>query len=178
MILTRKKILEEIARKTILIEPFSEENLGQNSYDLHLGRYMLTYADRVLDAREQNRVEELIVAPEGLVLQPGTIYLGVTEEYTEIHCHVPFLEGITSVARLGINVNPASGKGSFGHTNTWTLEINVVQPIRVYHGMPIAQILFFSVEGEIDTGYDHVKRSKYRSRSIKPVESMMWKNKF
>ena len=134
--------------------------------------------DRVLDSREQNRVEELIIPQEGFILQPGTTYLAATEEYTEVHCHVPFLEGITSVARLGINVNPSSGKGTIGHTNTWTIEINVVQPVRVYHGMPIAQLIFFHVEGEIDTEYNNMKKSKYRSRSIKPVESMMWKNKF
>lgn len=178
MILTRKKILEEIARKTILIEPFSEENLGLNSYDLHLGRFMLTYNDRILDARVQNSSEEILIPQDGIVLHPDTVYLGVTEEYTEVHCHVPFLEGITSVARLGINVNSSSGKGSIGHANTWTIEISVVQPVRVYHGMPIAQLIFFNIDGEIDAGYDHIKKSKYRKRSVKPVESMMWKNNF
>jgi dCTP deaminase len=178
LILTAKKILDEIARKNILIEPYREECLGPNSYDVHLGRHILTYSERVLDARERNTVEEIIIPTDGFVLQPNTIYLGVSEEYTETHKHVPLLKGISSVARLGIVVNSSSGIGSVGHCNTWTMEITVIQPVRVYHGMPIAQLLFFEMNGEVDRIYHELKNAKYSSRSLKPVESMMWKNKF
>ena len=37
MILTDARILEEIDKETILIEPFRRECLGSNSYDVHLG---------------------------------------------------------------------------------------------------------------------------------------------
>ena len=57
MILSDKRILEEIEAGNILIEPFSKECLGTNSYDVHLGRYLATYKDRVLDAREHNKIE-------------------------------------------------------------------------------------------------------------------------
>lgn len=178
MILSRNRILDEIAKKTILIEPFREECLGPNSYDVHLGRFLLTYTNRVMDAKVQNETEEIHIPKEGIILYPNTMYLGVTEEYIESHNHVPFLEGISSASRLGINANPSSGKGSIGHCNTWTIEINVVSPIRVYHGMPIAQIFFLKVEGEVEIKYNKMKTAKYNSRSIKPVESMMWKFKF
>lgn len=178
MILTRNRILDEITKKSILIEPFREECLGPNSYDVHLGRFLITYTSRVLDVRVQNEIEELTIPKEGILLFPGTMYLGVTEEYIESHNHVPFLEGISSASRLGINANASSGKGSIGHCNTWTIDINVVAPIRVYQGMPIAQIFFLKAEGEVDTKYSKLKTAKYRSRSIKPTESMMWKSKF
>ena len=178
MILTAKKILEEINRKNILIEPFREDSLGPNSYDIHLGRFMITYTDRILDAKERNNVEEITIPPEGFLLQPSTVYLGVSEEYFETLCHVPVLKGISSVTRLGISVNASSGIGSIGHRNTWTMEITVIQPVRVYHGMPLAQLIFFEVAGEIDLAYQKVKTAKYISRSLKPVESMMWKNQF
>jgi dCTP deaminase len=178
LILTGKQILEEIQKKTILIEPFRDDCIGPNSYDIHLGRYMATYSDRILDAKQHNSVEEIIISNDGYVLQPGTMYLAVSEEYTEVISHVPHLEGISSAARLGILINPASGKGSIGHCNTWTMEISVIQPVRVYHGMPIAQLIFYSVLGEVDVIYSNRKNSKYGNRSIKPVESMMWKNKF
>jgi dCTP deaminase len=178
LILTAKKILDEITGKTILIEPFREDCLGPNSYDIHLGRFMITYTDRILDAKERNNVEEITIPPEGYLLQPSTVYLGVSEEYIETHRHVPILKGISSVTRLGINVNSSSGIGSIGHRNTWTMEITVVQPVRVYHGMPLAQLIFFEVSGEIDMSYHKMKNAKYVSRSLRPVESMMWKNKF
>lgn len=178
MILTAKKILDEIIRKNILIEPFREDSLGPNSYDIHLGRFMITYTDRILDVKERNNVEEITIPPEGYLLQPSTIYLGVSEEYIETSQHVPVLKGISSVARLGINVNSSSGIGSVGHNNTWTMEISVIQPVRVYHGMPVAQLIFYEVMGEIDRSYHKMKNAKYVTRSLKPVESMMWKNKF
>jgi len=178
LILTKKRILDEINRKNILIEPFREECLGINSYDLHLGRHLLTYTKRILDARMHNEVNELLIPKDGFILFPGTMYLGVSEEYIETHAHVPFLEGITSAARLGIKVNPCSGKGSIGHCNTWTLEMDVIHPVRIYQGMPIAQIFFLKVEGEVETPYSQQKNAKYSSRSIKPMESMMWKNNF
>jgi dCTP deaminase len=178
LILSGDKIRREIDKGHILIEPYREDCLGRNSYDLHLGRHLITYKNRVLDAKTQNIVEEIIIPDDGLLLNPFVLYLGVSEEYTEIHRHVPFLEGISSVARLGINVNPSSGKGDIGHCNTWTMEINVIQPVRVYVGMPIAKLLFFQVDGDPTMDDPNRKKSKYSSRSIKPVESMMWKNKF
>ena len=178
MILTAKKILDEINRKNILIEPYRDDSLGPNSYDIHLGRFMITYTDRILDVKERNNVEEITIPPEGYLLQPSTIYLGVSEEYIETNRHVPILKGISSVARLGINVNASSGIGSVGHNNTWTMEISVIQPVRVYHGMPVAQLIFFEVMGEIDRSYHKMKNAKYITRSLRPVESMMWKNKF
>jgi len=102
----------------------------------------------------------------------------VTEEYTETHNAVPFLEGKSSVGRLGIDIHATAGKGDVGFCNSWTLEISCVQPVRVYAGMPIGQLIYFHVDGEIDQFYHSKKGAKYTERTIKPVESMMWKNQF
>lgn len=178
MLLSDKRILEEIELGTILIEPFRKDCLGSNSYDVHLGRYLATYRDRILDAKAHNKIDSFEIPPEGIVLHPGTLYLGVTEEYTETHKHVPFLEGKSSTGRLGIDIHATAGKGDVGFCNTWTLEISVTQPVRVYYGMPIGQLIYFEVEGEVATIYNNKKNAKYNKRTIKPVESMMWKNKF
>jgi dCTP deaminase len=178
MILSDKRILEEIEQGHILIEPFRRDCLGSNSYDVHLGRYLATYVDRVLDARVHNKIDYFEIPEEGIVLQPGTLYLGVTEEYTETHRHVPFLEGKSSTGRLGIDIHATAGKGDVGFCNTWTLEISVCQPVRVYVGMPVGQLIYFEVQGEIDMPYNKKKGAKYNVRTVKPMESMMWKNKF
>ena len=107
---------------------------------------------------------------------PSKLYLGVTEEYTETHRHVPFLEGKSSIGRLGIDIHATAGKGDIGFCNTWTLEISVRQPVRIYAGMPIGQLIYFEVSGDVDTPYNKKKSAKYNKRTIKPVESMMWKN--
>jgi dCTP deaminase len=178
MILTDYQILEEIEKGTILIEPYRPECLGTNSYDVHLGRYLATYKDRVLDAKSHNKIEHFEIPQEGFVLQPGVLYLGVTEEYTETHSHVPFLEGKSSTGRLGIDIHATAGKGDVGFCNTWTLEISVAQPVRIYYGMPIGQLIYFVVNGDVKTMYNKKKNAKYNTRTIRPVESMMWKNKF
>lgn len=178
MILSDKAILESIDKGTILIEPFRRECLGTNSYDVHLGKHLAVYQNRVLDAKAHNQIEEMIIPEDGFVLHPNVLYLGVTEEYTESHEHVPFLEGKSSVGRLGIDIHATAGKGDVGFCNTWTLEISCSQPVRIYHGMPIGQLIYFQVAGEIENFYNKKKNAKYIQRTVKPVESMMWRNKF
>ncbi|MEY3051953.1 MAG: hypothetical protein RLY31_1738 [Bacteroidota bacterium] len=178
MILSDTKILEAIEQGDIVIEPFDRECLGTNSYDVHLGKWLAVYEDEVLDARSHNRIRYLEIPAEGFVLQPGTLYLGVTEEYTETHRAVPFLEGKSSVGRLGIDIHATAGKGDVGFCNTWTLEISCTQPVRVYAGMPVGQLIYFAVDGPIERRYDRKKDAKYNLRTDKPIESMMWRNKF
>ena len=178
MILSDKNILASIERGEIVIEPFRRDCLGSNSYDVHLAKYLAVYHAEVLDAREHNKIKELLIPPEGLVLQPGVLYLGVTEEYTETHATVPFLEGKSSIGRLGIDIHATAGKGDVGFCNTWTLEISVTMPVRVYAGMPVGQLIYFGVDGDVLNRYNNKKSAKYNERTDRPVESMMWKNKF
>lgn len=178
MILSDKRILEEIENGTIIIEPFERKCLGTNSYDVHLGKYLATYTNRVLDARVHNEIEHFEIPKDGFVIQPNTLYLGVTMEYTETHLHVPFLEGKSSTGRLGIDIHATAGKGDVGFCNTWTLEISATQPVRIYAGMPIGQLIYFEVAGEIETFYNSKDDAKYNRKTTRPVESMMWKNTF
>lgn len=178
MILSDSKILEAIAQGQIVIEPYDGECLGSNSYDVHLAKHLAVYIDKVLDARAHNEIRHFEIPESGFVLEPGTLYLGVTEEYTETHNCVPFLEGKSSVGRLGIDIHATAGKGDVGFCNTWTLEISVSMPVRVYAGMPIGQLIYFAVDGDVVNTYDKKLSAKYNDRTIHPVESMMWKNKF
>ncbi len=178
MIFSDQRILECIAAGSIVIEPYDRACLGTNSYDVHLSANLATYDAAVLDARQHNTITHFQIPPEGFVLQPNTLYLGATEEYTETHSSVPFLEGKSSVGRLGIDIHATAGKGDVGFCNHWTLEISCTQPVRVYAGMPIGQLIYFAVEGDIENFYHKKQNAKYTARSAKPMESMMWKNKF
>jgi dCTP deaminase len=178
MILSDKRILEEIEKGTIKIEPYDRECLGSNSYDVHLGKFLAVYENIELDAKQHNTIKHFEIAEEGILLHPNVLYLGVTEEYTETHSHVPFLEGKSSTGRLGIDIHATAGKGDVGFCGNWTLEISVKQPVRVYKGMPIGQLIYFPVEGEILVKYNQKKNAKYSGQPNKPVESMMWKNNF
>ncbi|HSZ85068.1 MAG TPA: dCTP deaminase [Puia sp.] len=178
MILSDKSILDEIQKGTIKIVPYSRECLGSNSYDVHLGKWLATYTEHILDAKKHNLINYFEIPEDGFVLYPHIFYLGVTDEYTETHAHVPFLEGKSSTGRLGIDIHATAGKGDVGFCGNWTLEISVKQPVKVYKGMPIGQLIYFPVVGEIEVKYNEKKNAKYSGQIDKPVESMMWKNKF
>jgi dCTP deaminase len=176
VILTDRRILLEMKKGTILIEPFNRKYLGSNSYDVHLGKWLGLYRDELLDCRRHNKVDYIEIPKRGLILLPNRLYLAVTQEYTETHRHVPFLEGKSSIGRLGIDIHATAGKGDIGFCNYWTLEISVKQPVRIYAGMPIGQLIYFEVSGEVGTTYRRKPSAKYTRRNPKPVESMMWKN--
>jgi len=178
VILTDKAILDSIEAGEILIDPYNRECLGSNSYDVHLSKHLATYKNRVLDAKKHNEIEHFEISEDGFVLEPGINYLGSTIEYTETHTTVPFLEGKSSVGRLGIDIHATAGKGDVGFSNYWTLEISVKQPVRVYEGMPIGQLIYFQIEGEIITPYNAKNSAKYNDKTHLPVESMMWRNQF
>lgn len=176
MILSDTEILRAIECGEIVVSPFRREALGSNSYDVHLGKALAVYEDETLDAKAHNRVRHFEIPQEGYVFEPGEFYLGVTEEYTETHAYVPFLEGKSSAGRLGIDIHATAGKGDVGFCNHWTLEISVKKPVRLYAGMPIGQLIYFPVHGEVAVPYATKKSAKYNERSERPVESMMWKN--
>ncbi|MCO5287059.1 MAG: dCTP deaminase [Chitinophagaceae bacterium] len=178
MILSDTRILEEVEKGSIVITPWDRTKLGSNSYDVHLGKHLAVYKDAVLDAKRHNEVAHFEIPDEGFVLQPDQLYLGVTLEYTETHHHVPFLEGKSSTGRLGIDIHATAGKGDIGFCGHWTLEISCKVPVRIYWGMPIGQLIYFPLEGEVSIAYDKKKGAKYSHQPDRPVESMMWKNSF
>ncbi|MFM7056763.1 MAG: dCTP deaminase [Planctomycetota bacterium] len=133
----------------IKIEPFHDEQLNPNSYNLRLHDELLVYEEIVLDMRRPNRFRRILIPPEGLVLQPNQMYLGRTMEYTETRNLVPMLEGRSSIGRLGMFVHVTAGFGDVGFCGYWTLEMIAIQPIRVYPGVQVCQIFYHTVEGAI-----------------------------
>lgn len=164
MILTGKQIVVELGQN-IVIDPFDEKLLNPNSYNLRLHDELLVYEEIVLDMKRPNRFRRVHIPAEGLVLNPNQLYLGRTVERTETYNLVPMLEGRSSIGRLGLFVHITAGFGDIGFKGYWTLEMFAVQPVRVYPGVPICQIFYHDIRGEI-TEY---KSDKYQdNRDIQP----------
>ncbi len=161
MILTGPEIAARIG-KDILIDPFESRLLNPNSYNLRLHHELLVYSQDSLDMRLPNPTHSLPIPQEGLVLEPGRLYLGRTLEYTETHNLVPMLEGRSSVGRLGMSVHITAGFGDVGFCGYWTLEIHTLAPIRVYAGIAVCQIFYHTVQGPI-VEYDSDKYQKNTS---------------
>jgi dCTP deaminase len=143
----------EIAKKAregkeIVIRPFAPDKVGPNSYDLCLADTLVVYQDEILDMRQPGSTREIVIPKDGLVLQPGKLYLGRTEEYTETYGYVPMLEGRSSMGRLGISIHITAGFGDVGFKGFWTLEIHCLHPVRIYAGERICQIYYHKIEGD------------------------------
>lgn len=148
MILSGKEIRRRLG-EDIHIEPFDEGQLNANSYDLKLHNELLMYEEVVLDLKEPNRYRRIEIPESGLVLSPNQIYLGRTVEHTETHNLVPMIEGRSSLGRLGLFVHVTAGFGDAGFRGYWTLEMFAVQPIRIYPGIQICQIIYHALDGEV-----------------------------
>ncbi len=170
MILTGQRIAEEVAAKRITIEPFDPKYIQPNSVDFHLGDKLLVYERNNLhtsicnsqavafgscaqgctyrsepwhlDARANNPTRIIEIPPEGIVLQPGVLYLGHTLEVVGSNHFVPMIAARSSAGRMGLMVYLNSGFGDLGFINQWTLELTVVHPLLVRAGDRVGQFHF------------------------------------
>jgi dCTP deaminase len=76
----------------------------------------------------------------GWRLEPGELYLGSTWEYTEIKRHVPYLDGRSSLGRLGVFLHVTAGRGDVGFKGRWTCELVAVKAVWLYPRMRVAQL--------------------------------------
>jgi dCTP deaminase len=79
------------------------------------------------------------------LLVPGRLYLGSTQEQIGSGFYALTLLGRSTIGRLGLFLNATADLGHIGCYSNWTLEMSVVQPLRIYPLMPIGQIAFWSV---------------------------------
>ena len=146
MILTGSKIKEEVARGTIRISPFSEEQVNPNSYNYRLGPVLKVY--KSFDG-EKSLFEEMLIPEEGYVLQPGQMYLGHTKEIIGSSTYAMSLIGRSSMGRYGLFLQVSANLGHTTSEHQWTLEMVAALPIRVYPGMIIGQVSFWRNFGAI-----------------------------
>ena len=158
MILSGREIQKHMG-KEIVIEPFDEKRLNPNSYNLSLHNQLLVYENKLLDMKTPNPVKQLTIPEEGLVLDPGKLYLGRTQEFTKTESFVPMLEGRSSVGRLGLFIHVTAGFGDVGFAG------------RIYPGVEICQIYYHDIRGD----YDLYQSGKYQNNTgIQP--SLLYKD--
>ena len=149
MILTGPEIARQRALGRIVIEPFQIENVNPNSYNFTLGSTLRCYRDHPLDPRWHQACQDIEVGDEGYVLQPGRLYLGHTVERLGSDYFAPTFAARSSVARLGLFINLSASLGDIGFCGQWTLQLFTVHPLRVYSGMRIGQMMWWTPQGEI-----------------------------
>ena len=160
MILSGLEIKNRIG-KDIEIDPYNENQINPNSYNLKLHDELLVYKDKIFDMKKPLNTEKIIIPKEGFILEPNKLYLGRTVEYTKTKNLIPMLEGRSSVGRLGMFVHVTAGFGDVGFEGFWTLEIFCVQPVKIYPDIEICQIYYHNIKGE----YEKYTSEKYQKNT-------------
>lgn len=167
--LTGLEIYKQVKEGRIVIDPFDENRLNPNSYNVQLAPTLKVYNPNsrrwhngqmekcvILDAKKENETYTVDIPETGVCLQPGTLYLGRTVERTQTNHYVPIIDGRSSNGRLGIVIHATAGFGDIGFDGTWTLEIFVIHPTIIYPYMEIGQVSFEEPIG--DTSYQYKGR--------------------
>jgi dCTP deaminase len=139
----------------IRIEPWDPGLVQPASVDLRLGdsfRVFHNHRVSAIDLRRppENLTEEVTVpAEQSFVIHPGEFCLGRTLEWVELPDDiVARIEGKSSLGRLGLIVHATAGFCDPGWKGTLTLELNNLTriPIKLWPGLPIAQLSFMALD--------------------------------
>ena len=144
--------IENLLGTDIDIIPFNRDQLNPNSYNVRLHNKLVVYDDLILDMKKNNPAHVIEIPEDGYILQPNKLYLGRTVELIATSTdensekiYMPMISGRSSIGRLGINIHATAGFGDVGFNGFFTLEISVIQPIRIYPNCEIAQVYFEEV---------------------------------
>lgn len=150
-ILSGPEIKKQIALESIEIDPFIEENVGENALDLRLRDTLLYPTAEELSTRHKGGHYQSVKIPEeGYVLQPNKLYLGSTVETIYSNKFASQITGRSSIGRLGLAIHVTAGMIDVGFKGKITLEMVAVHPIRIFSNDRICQILFLEVIGELE----------------------------
>jgi dCTP deaminase len=107
-------------------------------------------------------------------LAPGEFVLASTRERFHFPRHLAGrLDGKSSLGRLGLMVHTTAGFFDPGFVGYPTLElVNMRQrPMRLYPGMPVAQMSVFEMTSPAEVAYNEHGASKYADQGAKPAPS-------
>ncbi len=156
----------------ISVEPLDPDAIGPCSIDLRLDSLFRVYhPGEPIDVRSGNPINQgtrlVDTHNKPFMILPGQFILGQTIEAVKLSLgYAGFLEGRSSIARLGIIVhaaglvNPGTGLDKPGKL---TLEIfcENLSPVLLYPGMRIVQLMFMPLSSKAEVGYDRRKESRY-----------------
>lgn len=162
-VLVREDIIEEWKHGSIEIEPFNEDQVSPNSYNVRLDRYLLAlpkgYKIDMENPPKREDFKLIDLSKKRYTLKPGRLYLGSTIEKVGSDTFVTSYEGRSSLGRIGFESHICAGLGDVGFKGSWTLEIRVTNPTKLpkwtERSFTVGQMVFFvtSSDPESNTLY-------------------------
>jgi dCTP deaminase len=163
-VLSDRALREAIESGVIGIDPYDPDLIQPASIDIRLSNsFRVFHNHRVsaIDLRHPptNLTEEVVVTEdEPFIIHPGEFCLGATLEVVHIPNHlVCIVNGKSSIGRLGLIVHATAGWLDSGFIGDVTLELaNLTRvPIKLYAGLAIGQLIFESLDQEVEKPYGH-----------------------
>lgn len=158
MVLGRDEILSKMESNDIIIEPFSEENITPNGYDISISSeaYKMVSINRPVNPMNRSTLDsflskvkingELVLKPFEPVSIPSKEKIGLSPSLmTELH-------GRSSLGQSGVFVHLNSGiiDSGFGYEKPqrviFTLMSCNPNPVVIHPGQRVGQLLFHNVE--------------------------------
>jgi dCTP deaminase len=148
--LTDKEILAEIENGNITIDPFDQSKIAPAAYYFTLGRYLLlpNPNQRINPTGGDDPTYTKVDLQENsYIIKPNEFLLGQTHELITLGNSIGmFLDGRTTLARLGLTVHKTASFIHPGHSKSIiTLEFknNGNHEIELVNGMDIGKGIFF-----------------------------------
>lgn len=148
MILTGKEILNQIKDNNIKIEPFIEENINPDSYDISIGNYIYCYENDTIDSLKKNKIKKIRIKDDGYILEKNKFYFSYSNERIYTNEYVPMLHSKSGIARIGLFVHITADLLNVGHNGRALLQLYPTNDTKVYPKQRIGQISFWMIEEE------------------------------
>ncbi len=169
--------IREKSLKEKMIDPFCEEQIGQNvvsyglssyGYDIRVGREFKIFTNvnsTVVDPKNFDDANVIDIEADIAIVPPNSFALARTVEYFRMPKNVlAICLGKSTYARCGIIVNVTPFEPAFeGHI---TIEISNTTPLpaKIYANEGIAQVLFLEGDDECEVTYAD-KKGKYQAQT-------------
>lgn len=182
--LSDKRILEELEKGSLFIDPFERKQLGPNSYDARLGEwYYIGQTENLsFSIDDPQEIQRYWGEPQraingSLPIPPGLTVLAHTQEV--IGCDyglVAKMYARSTTARSGISVCRCAGIGDTGYKGRWTMELcNHTQTLlRVPVGFRICQFTFETIGETISTYQGKYGKEDWKPEDMLPKPHLDW----
>ncbi len=180
MLLSDCDILAALDTQRIRLTPLDRSLVQPASIDVRLDCYF-----RLFDNHRYSVIDPAAAQPglthevrasgdEPFVLHPGEFVLGSTYERVELGDDIAArLEGKSSLGRLGLLTHSTAGFIDPGFNGHVTLELSntATMPIKLYPGMKIGQLCFFSLSSPAKAPYGSSTLGSHYQGQRGPTES-------
>lgn len=174
-ILTKRELKRRIHTGHIVVEPYDERLVSENSVNFRIGEELFVRAcTGVIDLSKPSKWD--LVEPAQLndrlvhILKPNTHYIAVTHEaigtrlLNDGFAFVPEMRARSTAGRHGISVALCAGMGDVGYCGKWAIELqnHNDRPVVLEVGAVIGQFVFHTATDAYPSdGYDGSDRYQH-----------------